>query len=165
MIPQDTGHQLSHGYMSQQVQEYSTFINQHPNTLIPAAMRFSKFLGAQFASTVSEITPVLGGPPVLIGKPFLFFCQSLFSQPFAKYHKLVVCKCVAEQAVAMLSKVSGALFERWTGLGQSGVHSCLSSVGFVGGVFKHSALFERILSMISIACCVRASISLASEDW
>jgi hypothetical protein len=45
MIAQDTGHQFSHGSMSQQVPEYSSFIDQHPDTLISAALRFSKFLG------------------------------------------------------------------------------------------------------------------------
>jgi hypothetical protein len=64
--------------VAQQVQEYSAFINQHPNPLILAALRFSKFLGAQYPSTVSEIAPVLGVPPVLKGETFLFFCQGLF---------------------------------------------------------------------------------------
>jgi len=63
MIPQDTGHQFSHGSMSQQVQEYSTFINQHPNTLIPAALRFSKFLGAQFAALSLKSPQFWEGPP------------------------------------------------------------------------------------------------------
>jgi hypothetical protein len=45
MITQDTGHQFSHGSMSQQVPEYSAFIDKHPDALISTALRFSKFLG------------------------------------------------------------------------------------------------------------------------
>ena len=78
VITQYARHQFSRGCVAQQVEEYSTFVNQHPNPLIAAALRFSKFLGTQFASTVFEIAPVLGGPSVLKGKTFLFFCQSLF---------------------------------------------------------------------------------------
>ena len=97
--------------MAQQVQEYSAFINQHPNPLISTALRFSKFLGAQFASSVSEIAPILGVPPVLKGETFLLFCQSLFCQSFPKRLELAIGECVMEQAVTLLSKIVGTLFE------------------------------------------------------
>jgi hypothetical protein len=58
--------------------------------LISAALRFSKFLGTQFASSVSEVAPVLGGSAVLKGKTFLFFCQSLVCQPFPEPIELVI---------------------------------------------------------------------------